>query len=300
MAALSRPGGYQADNLGVFIVALQNGADAFEREAHVDVEVFSVLWRHVLRVRIVHLCQGVDVVLEDVFRAGLIHANLLSAIALAEQFANVVQAFAGQLQTQDFILYLGAPELVQCLFVARPRRLFTVDQNVLVGVEVEAIELVLNQVNAEIQAVLQALQLTLVHGKTNTQIALQQQIVQTQTVAGEGIDVLLGKQAALRVQMLEVGVVHLRRQGIVETSAVVMVAAQQLYCILAGHYLIASGLQLIQIQCRDLFECQNAAADSQQGEQAGAAQEGETFHLGYRVRREYAFRSARGTASSRW
>ncbi|MEB3736448.1 hypothetical protein ULF88_25555 [Halopseudomonas pachastrellae] len=59
-----------------------------------------------------------------------------------------------------------------------------------------------------------------------------------------------------------------------------MVAAQQLYCILAGHYLIASGLQLIQIQCRDLFECQNAAADSQQGEQAGAAQEGKPFIWG--------------------
>src|SRR5690606_10294914 len=139
LGLLGRTGGNQADDLHVLVVALQDGADALQRQAHVDVEVLGVVRRQIVGVRIVGLRESVDVGLEDVLAAGPLQPAELVAVAAGQQFLDGGHYLAGDLQKQDLVLDALAPEVIEGSAVARPGRLLAVHLETLVDGKVQLV-----------------------------------------------------------------------------------------------------------------------------------------------------------------
>src|SRR5690554_3770903 len=185
LALLRRTGRHQTDDLGVVVVALQHGTDALEGQAHVDVEVFRVIRRHVLGMGVVDLGQGIDVVLEDVLAAGLVQALLLVGVALLEQLLDGLGFAAGQFQPQYLILDLLAPEAVQRAVVSGPVSLLAVDQDHLVAAEVQLVYALAQQLTGKGDTLVGTLDLPGMHGETDAQVTGLQQVIELVAVFGE-------------------------------------------------------------------------------------------------------------------
>ena len=71
-AALSWAARHEVYHFGVLVIAFQHGANAFQRQAHLDIKVLCISRRHVARVRVVHGCVGVDKRFKHVNRGGLL------------------------------------------------------------------------------------------------------------------------------------------------------------------------------------------------------------------------------------
>ncbi|KPW92502.1 Unknown protein sequence [Pseudomonas syringae pv. castaneae] len=99
----------QTHDFHVVVIALQHSADAFQRQAHVDVEVFRAVRRQVVGVRVIRHGERVDVGLEDIFCASLVQTGLLILVALGQGFLDLRRVLACDLQAQDFIFYALAP-----------------------------------------------------------------------------------------------------------------------------------------------------------------------------------------------
>ena len=67
----------------LFIFKGEDGADAFEREAHVDVEVFVAARREVVAVRVKAAAEDVHIDVENVVHADLVQAAQCAGIAAA-------------------------------------------------------------------------------------------------------------------------------------------------------------------------------------------------------------------------
>ena len=95
---IRRACGNQSGNLGVFVLHLQHCTDAFQRQAHVDVEVFRATRRKIVGVRVVQFCQGVSVHLENILGVVLLDAFELVAVAFLQRRHDVVSFFFAEPQ----------------------------------------------------------------------------------------------------------------------------------------------------------------------------------------------------------
>ena len=67
----------------MFVFEREDGADAFEREAHVDVEVFVAARREVVAVRVKAAAEDVHINVKDIGHADLVQAAQCAGIAAA-------------------------------------------------------------------------------------------------------------------------------------------------------------------------------------------------------------------------
>ncbi|VTQ27132.1 Uncharacterised protein [Pseudomonas aeruginosa] len=245
LALRRRAGRHQAYDLDVVVVALQHRADAFQREAHVDVEVFRVVRRQVLGVRIVGLGEGVDVGLEDVFAAGLLEARQLVLVALGELFLDRLVVLAGDLQAQDLVLHLLAPEVVELCGVLRPGGLFAVDQQALVDAEVDLVDALVEHRQGIVEPTFQAVEVALVDDEAGIEVAALEEVVEPVAPAIELGDVAGGEVHPRRIEHLQVAVVDLGRAFIVQRRLVVVVPLEQFHDVEAGDDLLAVRLQAV-------------------------------------------------------
>ena len=155
----------------MLVVALQHCTDAFQRQAHVDVEVFRVVRRQVGGVRVVGGGEGVDVGLEHVLAAGLLEARQLVLVALGQQLLDVLGFLAGDLQAQHFVLDALAPQFVELGTILGPGRLLAVDLQLFIDGEIDLVDALVQFGQREVQALFQAGQVAAVDGEARLQVA---------------------------------------------------------------------------------------------------------------------------------
>src|SRR5690606_37144216 len=177
LALLGRAGRHQTYHLDVLVVALQNGTDAFERQTHVDVEVFRVVRRQIGGVRIVGGGEGIDVGLEHVLTTGLLEARQLVLVALGQQLLDVLGFLAGDLQAQHFVLDALAPEVVELGAILGPWGFLAVYLEVFVDAEVDLVDAFAQLSQCKVQALFQAGQMAAIDGEARLEVAAFQQIV---------------------------------------------------------------------------------------------------------------------------
>ena len=244
LALFRRACRYQAHNLDVFVVALQYGTNTFERQAHIDIEVFRVVRRQVGGVRVVGHGKGVDVSLEHVFAAGLLEARELVVVALGQQLLNRLGLFAGDFQAQDFVFNTLAPEVIEFGKVLDPGGVLAVDQQCLITVEVNLVDALFEHVQGELQTALQAFEVAFVDGKARLQVAIFQQVVKARAPLIELGNIGGDEVAARRVEHLQVALIDLFRAFVIQRWFVVVVALQQFHDVEAGDDLLAVRLQV--------------------------------------------------------
>ena len=137
---VGRACGDQSTDFGVLVINLKHGADAFERQTHVDVEVLGAPGREVIGVRIVLLCQRVRVDLKNVLGVVLIEPIQLILVTSLQGFRNVLNGFVGEYETQRLVFEPFPPALVKLLRVRRPRHGGIVDHHVLILLVIKARE----------------------------------------------------------------------------------------------------------------------------------------------------------------
>ncbi|MNB93214.1 hypothetical protein D3C75_403350 [compost metagenome] len=236
---------HQAHDFHLVVIALQHGADALEGQAHVDVEVLRVIRRQIVGVRVVGHGEGVDVRLEDVFRAGLVQARQLVLVALGQGFLDLLGILAGDLLAQDFVLDAFAPQVVEFRGGFEPRGVLAVDQQGFLGGEVDLVDALVQLGKGKVQTRLHTVQVALVDGEPGVQVAALEEVVELGLPLVEFGNVAGHEVAARRIQQLEVAVVDDHRARIVERRLAVVVTLEQLDDVQAGDDFIAIRLQLV-------------------------------------------------------
>ena len=245
LALLSRAGRHQTHHLDVFVVALQDGADAFQRQAHVDVEVFRIVRRQIGGVRVVGGGEGIDVGLEHVLATGLLEARQLVLVALGQQLLDVLGFLAGDLQAQHFVFDTLAPQFVEFGAVFGPGRFLAIDLQLLVDSEVDLVDALAQLGQRVVQALFHAGQMAAIDGEPWLEVATFQQIIEFAAPLIEFGDVAGSEIAARWIEQLQVVVIDLNRAFVVQRRLVVVMAAQQLHYVEAGDHLLAIRLQIV-------------------------------------------------------
>ncbi len=277
LALLGRACRHQAHDLDVLVVALQHRADAFQRQAHVDVEVFRVVRRQVLGVRIVGLGERIDVGLEHVLAAGLVQPCQLVLVALGQQFLDRLRFLAGDLQAQHLVLHALAPEVVELGGVLGPGGFLAIDQQLFVDAEVEAVDALFQQAQRVVEAVLQAFQMPFVDDEARLEVAALEEIIELVAPLAELLEVRRQEIAARRIEHLDVAVEDLRRACIVQWRLVVVVTLEQFDHVQAGDHLFAIGLQVIPVFRRaDGFGQREGGLEAEEHGEKGTGQR--AFH----------------------
>ncbi len=160
--------------------------------------------------------------LEHVLALDLVHGALVGGVALVQGRAYLGRLLAGQLQAQPVVHHRLAPQAVQFGFVARPRRFLAVVLPALVAGEVE---ILLQQRACVSNALADALAVHREDVVGGGQVAAPDRIAQLGAVGVEAGHVGLGEVLLAAVQRLEVAVKHLARQGVVQRTRPVGVAA---------------------------------------------------------------------------
>jgi len=186
---------------------LQDGTDAFQGQTHIDIEIFRVIWRQIIGVRVVGHREGVDVGLEDILGTGLVQACQLILVALGQQFLNGLGLFAGDLQAQHFVLDAFAPQVVQGCGAGQPRGVLAVHQQGFFLGEVELVDAFVQLTQREVQTRFDAVQVALVDSEARLQVAALEEVVELRLPLVELSDIAGQEVAARRVQQLEVAVV---------------------------------------------------------------------------------------------
>ncbi len=125
-ARLRRTAHHEALDLGVAVFAAQHRADADEREAHVDAEVFQVGRTQVFRVRIVGLGEGVEEQLHLLFGVLLVDVAQHPVVAALDQFRTRLDRVIAQLLLQKLVYDSVVPEFIRLGLVLRPGRFLPV------------------------------------------------------------------------------------------------------------------------------------------------------------------------------
>ena len=241
LALFRRACRHQAHHLDVFVVVLQHGTDTLERQAHVDIEVFRVVRRQVVGVRVVGLGKGVDVGLEHVLALGLLQALELVLVALGEQLFDGLGLLAGNLQTQHFVLELLVPEGIQFGDVLGPGGLLAIGFQAFADAEIELVDALAEQPQGVFDTPSQALEVTGIDSEARLQVAALEKVVEAQAPGIELLDIGGGEVHPRRVQQLQVALVDHLRARIIERRLVVVMALEQLHHVQAGDDLLAIG-----------------------------------------------------------
>ncbi|CAI8923714.1 hypothetical protein EMIT0180MI3_360022 [Priestia megaterium] len=245
LGLVGRAGRHQAHDFDLIVIALQHGANALQGQAHVDVEVLRVIRRQIVGMWVVRHGEGVDVRLEDIFRAGLVQTHQLILVTLGQGFLNLLWLFAGDLHPQHFVLDAFAPQVVELGGGLEPRGILAVDQQGFLGGEVDLVDALVQLGKGKVQTRLDAIQIALVDGEPGVQVAALEEVVELGFPFVEFGNVTGHEVAARWIQQLEVAVVDDHRARIVERRLAVMVTLEQFDDVQTGDDFVAIGLKLV-------------------------------------------------------
>src|SRR5690606_38440450 len=121
----------------VFVITLQDGANALQRQTHLDLERIGRTRSQVIGVWLDGHGVGIEERLENVLAVQFLDALLEAHVALVERFGDFLFLLSGQLQAQPVVLHPLAPKLVQLGRVGCPARILAVVVVLLVDGEIE-------------------------------------------------------------------------------------------------------------------------------------------------------------------
>ena len=98
-------------------------------------------------------------------------------VALGQQFLDFRRLFAGDFQTQDFILDAFAPQVVEFGFGLEPWSVLAVDLQGFLGIEVQRVNALVQLGKRKVQARFDAIQIAFVDNETGVQIAAFEEVV---------------------------------------------------------------------------------------------------------------------------
>ena len=87
----------------LFVFEREDGADAFQRKTHVDVEIFVAARREVVAMRVKAAAEDVHIDVEDVVHADLVQTAQRPGVAAAQQFQRFFFALAGDAQADELV-----------------------------------------------------------------------------------------------------------------------------------------------------------------------------------------------------
>ncbi len=134
---VGRAAGHHAHDLGVFVLALQHCADAFQRQRHADLEVLHAARIHERGVGVVHGRHDIGVNVESVIGGLLFEPMNLRLVALEQQLARGLRLLAGGEQTQQTVLHASAPVVFGGLAIRQPGPLVGIYGQGLGSIEIE-------------------------------------------------------------------------------------------------------------------------------------------------------------------
>ena len=111
----------EALDFRVAIFAAQHRADADQRKAHVDAEVFQVGRAQVFRVRIVGLSERIEEEFNLLFVVFLMDVAQHAVVTPLDQLRSGLDRVFGQFLLQQLVGDASAPEIVGLGIVFRPR-----------------------------------------------------------------------------------------------------------------------------------------------------------------------------------
>ena len=264
-----RAPGNGALHLGVVRLALEHRADAFQGQAHADIEVLRRAGRHVAGVRLQGLDVGVDEGLIDVIAIELPHPLRQALVTLPQDLADLLVLLLGQLEAQPVVLHPLAPDLIQFRRRGRPGGLGAIEAVVLVLVETEAL---VQQGQGEGGALFHPLAIEAEDLEAQLDLAPLEIVIQLPGLPFEAVHLALGEEGAVGVQGLEIGGHDAVGEGIVQVHLTIVKPFQDFVDDLGG--LLLAGLRL-QIPNRHLLGAgpHAAARDDQQGGEDETEQE---------------------------
>ena len=200
----------------VLVLGAEHGADAFERQRHVDVEVRRISGREILRVLVVGLREGVHEQPEHILAARLADQPQVVLGALGQRVVDLGQRISRQLAAEDAAFQRKAPEGFEFGVGGRPRRFGAVQFDGFVAGEVELVYPFFEQGLLELHALAGAAAEHVVDIERGAQVALAQGVVQGVAVLLEAFDVRCQKERPLAVQQAQIAVEDLFGRLIVQ------------------------------------------------------------------------------------
>ena len=139
------PPGDQAFNFRIAVFRPQHRADADERQAHVDAEIFQVGFAQIFRMRIVSLGEGVEEKLYLLVLVLLVNVAGQALVALCDQFRPGLDRMFAQMFLEQFAHDPATPDVVGFRLILRPGRFLPAQLNSRVALEIDGlIELLLD------------------------------------------------------------------------------------------------------------------------------------------------------------
>ena len=224
---VGRAGRHQAPHGGVLVLHFQHGADALQREGHVDVEVLGGARGEILGVRIVGAGEGVHIERERILAAH--PGSLLQAVAVAllQCLLDFVKVSPVHGHAEHGRLQAPPPEIVHGRFAGRPIRVLAFDLQLLLAGEIEPVETCADEAQNVFKALRHPLLEQVEDLEGGAQVSPAQRFVQLVAVTRlKGLHVRAIEVRPARVQVLQILVEELRGEAIVQLARQEMMLAQ--------------------------------------------------------------------------
>ena len=222
------PGRHQAHDGRVFVLGAENRTNALERQGHVDVEVLARTRRKVLRVRVVGSRDRIHVDLERILGLGLCRPVEAIAVALQQNFRDLVHVLVIQTHREGVRLQATTPQIVALGFGDEPGPLGAIDLQRFRRFELPVGETGIEQCHDVFETVDEDRVIAIEDFEGRVEITTPERVVDDIAVLLERRDVLFQEVGALGIQHGEVAVEHRAGKVIVDRATHVMMPRELL------------------------------------------------------------------------
>ena len=119
---LRRTARHEAFDFRVAIFRPEHGADAYERQAHVNTEILHIGLAQVFRMRVVRLCKRIEKEFDLLVLVLLVHVAGEAIVTARNELRCGLNRMLAQMLLQQLVCDTTAPELVGFRFIFWPRR----------------------------------------------------------------------------------------------------------------------------------------------------------------------------------
>ena len=199
---LRRPAGHQALNFCITVFRAEHRADAHEREAHVDAEIFHVRLAQVFRVRVICLGERVQIKFHLLVLILLVDVAVETIIAASNQLRSRLNRVFAQMLLQQLVCDTTPPELVGFGLIFWPGRFLAAQLDRCITLEIDRL---LQQVFYLGDPLVNALRVQRVNVVGRLERAKKNVFCHRAAVLGvQLIDIFLGKKKMTEIEHLQI------------------------------------------------------------------------------------------------
>ena len=211
---LRRTAGDKALDFRVAIFGAKHRADADEREAHVDAEIFQVGFAQIFGMRVVGLGERIEKKLHLLVLVFLMHVAREAIVAPRHQLRPGLDRMFAQMFLQQLAGDAPAPKLIGFRVIFRPGRFLAAKLDRPVSLEIERLfEQLFHFRHARVDALL----VQIVNLVSRFQIAEQNIVIDRRAVLRvDGVDILLREEKMTEVEQFEIRPQKFARDFVIE------------------------------------------------------------------------------------